>query len=120
MFRVERITADGDVQLMRACPHRIGIGDLAGPPGPHPTNQMNGAQYMNGWPTPGNATVFAGMKGWEARVRYNDTVIERFVWDKIPVNEFDPDSDTLWGWKLVEQNHQAIPFEALWPLSFVG
>jgi len=75
---------------------------------------------MNGWPTPGNKSVFAGRRGWQARVRYDVALVELYDWDKIPENEFDPDTDYLWGWKLVRDYKSNIPFDVLHPLSFVG
>lgn len=120
MFRVER-SADGeDWTTLMASPSRIGIDDLHGPPGPHSINHTGGGDMFAGAPSPGNKTVLAGGPGWQARVRYEDTVIERYVWDRIPINELDPESDTIWGWKLIAQARHAIPAEKLYPLSFPG
>lgn len=123
MFRIERINPDGSTDLMMASPHRITIDDIRGPPGPSHVNQGSGADYMNGWPTPGNKTLFSGVRGSKARVRWHDTVIEEYNWELIPVNEFDTDPERammLWGWKLAYENRSAVPFEQLYPLSFAG
>ena len=120
MWHIERTDKEGNWHPMMLGPHRLKISDLRGPPGPPTGNQFTGAHYMNGWPSPGNLTEFAGKPGIQARVRYNDTVVELYDWGKVPVNPADPESDTLWGWKLIEQNHAQVPFEQLWPLSFIG
>ncbi len=122
MFYLERSDDKGNWTTLMASPHRIGVDDLHGPPDPPGggASNVSAGSYMNSWPTPGNKSVFAGKQGWQARVRYNDIVIERYGWDKIPENEFDPDTMYLWGWKLVEEKRQAIPFEQLWPMSFVA
>lgn len=120
MFYVERVKDDGTVELMMTSPHRATIDDLRPPPGPSHINQGNGAFYMNEWPSPGNKTVFAGLPGWTARVRWNDIVIETYDWAEVPENEFDPETRYLWGWKLASENRSAVPFEELHPLSFVG
>lgn len=117
MFRVERSAGDGEWKLVMASPHRIGIDDIRAPP---VIASLGGGNLYGSTPSPDNKTVFAGKPGWLARVRYEDTAIEQYEWAKIPENEFDPDSDMIWGWKLVHQAHSAIPAEKLWPLSFVG
>ena|SRR5215475_3384217 len=122
MWRVERGDDKGSWTTFMCSPHRVGIDDLRGPSGPSGVNQLQGAFYMNDWPSPGNKTVFAGKPGWQARVRYDDTVVELYDWAQIPENEFAPPDEMkyLWGWKLVEEHHAAVPLEQLWPLSFVG
>ena len=120
MWYVQRSNDKGEWITMMHGPHRLRIDDLRGPPGPSPNNQLSGAFYMNDWPSPGNLTVFTGKPGMKACVRYEDTVVELYDWGKVPVNPRDPESDTLWGWKLVEQHHADVPFEQLWPMSFVG
>ena len=120
MFYVERIDDQGNVHLMMASPHQVGIDDIRGPPGPSSNNQLSGAFYMNGFPSPGNKSAFAGRRGWQARVRYFDQVVARYEWDRVPDNPFDADSDTSWGWKLVEKNHVDIPPDRLWPINNFG
>ncbi len=113
MFYIERSDDKGNWSLMMASPTRIGIDDLRGPPEDSNHNYLSNS-------SPFNKSVFAGKRGWQARVRCDDTVVELFNWEKIPLNEMDPDSDTAWGWKLIQEHRSAIPFEKLWPLSFIG
>lgn len=122
MWRIERCDGNGAWTTVMASPHRIGLDDIRGPPGPSPVNQTNGAFLMNDWPSPGNKSVFAGRRGWRARVCYDDTVVEVYDWAQVPENEFVPPDEMryLWGWKLIERNTGKVPFEQLWPLSFVG
>lgn len=147
MFYIERIRPDGAVELMMASPHRIGIEDLRPPPGPSPINQNSGAFYMNEWPSPGNKSAFSGAPGYKAQVRWNDIVVEKYEWTKVPQNPFaeaildetekpanemeaaffssvrdklELNTDYLWGWKLIAERYNAVPFEELHPLSFIG
>lgn len=120
MFYVERSGDDGEWTMMMASPHRVGIDDLHGPPGPHSINHHGGGDLHKAQPTPGNKGHFSGRTGSEARVRYNDTIIERYAWALIPKNDLDPESPDVWGWKLVEEHRSSIPFEKLYPMSFLG
>ncbi len=113
MFYIERADEKGNWALMMAAPTRISVDDLRGPA------EDSNHNYL-GNTSPGYKTVFAGKRGWKARVRCDDTIVELYKWARIPLNEMDPDSDTAWGWELVMDNRSAIPFEKLWPLSFVG
>lgn len=45
---------------------------------------------------------FAGLPGLRARIRFKESVVAVFVWDKIPTNRADPEPDTAWGWKCIE------------------
>ncbi len=113
MFYLERADDKGNWSLMMASPHRISVDDLHGPPEDANHNYLGNS-------SPGYKSIFAGKRGWQARVRCDDTVVELFKWTRIPLNAMDPDSVTVWGWELVRENRSAIPFEKLWPLSFVG
>lgn len=114
MFRVERSDDQGNTwDLLLASPHRIGISDIRGPPEDSKHNYPPSV-------SPGNKTAFAGRRGSWARVRFDDLVLETFKWERIPENEFDPETNFVWGWQLVHQQHAAIPPERLWPLSFIG
>lgn len=126
MFYIERGSGE-DWTLMMAGPHRLSLGDLHSAPvhgyatsGTYTGGQQAGDLYGS-LPTPGNKTVFAGQRAphrdCQARVRYNDQVIELYQWDEIPVNEFDPETGYMMGWKLIEQHHVVVPVEELWPLQ---
>src|SRR5215470_19534005 len=130
MWYVQRSNDKGEWITMMSGPHRLNIGDLRGSPGPAygPAISADGlsmprvcsGDLFSSLPTPGNLTVFSGKKGMQACVRYNDTITELYDWGKIPVNPADPESDTLWGWKLIEEHRIDVPFEELWPMSFIG
>ena len=120
MWYVERGDEQGDWKLMMASPHRVGINDLHGPPSPAYNNQTFGGDLYGGLPTPGNLTCFSGERGWHARVRHNDTLVEFFDWDKVMENPNDPGSDYKWGWTMKTQNYDCVPYEQLWPQQFVG
>jgi hypothetical protein len=114
VFRIERSADEWNTwDLMMCSPHRVTVDDLHGPP----------EDLHNQFPpttSPGNKSAFSGKKGWQARVRWHDSVIEIYEWDMIPVNEFDPETDTVWGWKMIYDNRRSIPAEKLYPLSFIG
>ncbi len=112
-FYVERSAPDGDWHLMMCGPCQIGIDDLRGPPED---------SYHNYPPAtaPNHKTAFAGKEGWKARVRYGNTTLEEFIWDKVPVNPNDPESDTVWGWKRTFYNQVPIERGDFGDMSFLG
>lgn len=118
MWYVDRADDQGNWTTMMASPTRVGIDDLHGPPGPHSNYHTFGGDLFGSLPSPGNKTCFAGARGWLARTRYNDTLVELYEWDKILDNPFDPESDYKWGWRMKTENYHCIPYEALWPQQF--
>lgn len=114
MFYVERDPGGGNWTTMLSSPHQIGVSDLQGP---RTTDQYNFPPAV----TPGNKSAFAGLPGWKARVRHNDTLMEEYVWDKVPINPHDPESDTYWGWKRVFVNEAGFsPDSPSGPMGFIG
>ena len=118
MFYVERTDGNGTWTTLMAGPHRLGLDDVRGPPNADNKNYQNtGTAAHPPANSPWNKSAFAGLKGWQARVRYKDMVVERYEWAMVPINELDPDnSGWLWGWKLVERNAPPpIPLEEQLP-----
>lgn len=77
---------------------------------------MNSIQGpSSGYPPSG----FMGLPGMQARLRCDDSAVEVYDWAKIPVNPSDPESDMMWGWKLVVRNNWP-PGAAASHLTFVG
>lgn len=112
-FFVERCAEDGNWVTMMCGPCQIGIDDLHGPP----------EDSRHSFPpavTPGNKTAFTGRPGWRARVRYRDTKLEEFEWDRIPVNPLEPDGDMVWGWKRTFLNNVPIERGDFGEMSFLG
>lgn len=101
-FFIERAPPDGDWHLMMCGPCQIGIDDIHGPP-------EDGKHNFPSAIAPNHKTAFAGRPGWKARVRYGTTLLEEFIWERIPTNPLDPDSDTVWGWKRTFVNQ--VPIE---------
>lgn len=112
MFYIERTDGNGTWTTLMAGPHRIGLDDVRGPPQADNRNYQNtGTAAHPPANTPWNKSAFAGLKGWQARVRYKDSVVERYEWAGVPLNTLDPDGGggSLWGWQLVERNDADIP-----------
>lgn len=107
MFHVERSDGAGNWTVMLVSPDPIGICDLHGQAETYPPSTP-----------PGFKSAFSGKPGWQARVRYKDTVLDVYEWEKIPLNPLDPDTELAWGWKHLAHFHREIP--GLYPLSFTG
>ena len=91
-------TKDWDTLRMSSDP--LSIGDVQGPSGAYPPSG------------------FAGLPGMQARVRCDDSAVEVYDWDKIPEVPGDPNSNMIWGWKLVVRNNWP-PGAAASHLTFV-
>ncbi len=112
-FFIERAPADGDWQVIMAGSCQLGIGDVRGPP---EDSHHNFPPSQD----PNHKTAFAGLPGWKARVRYDVTTLEEFIWDRIPVNPNDPESDTVWGWKRIFYNQVPIERGDFGEMAFLG
>ena len=112
MFYVERSDGNGTWTTLMAGSHRIGLDDLRGPPQADNRNYQNtGTAAHPPSNSPWNKTAFAGLKGWQARVRYKDKVVERYEWaPDVELNTLDPDGGggSIWGWRLVERDDADI------------
>ena len=115
MWRVDRQDDAGNWTTLLASPTRVGVDDVRGT---SVSAVIGGGDLYASLPTPGNKSSFAGHRGCHARVRYNDTMVELYTWQKVLENPNDPDSDYKWGWGKVAENYSCVPFEALWPQQF--
>jgi len=107
-FYVERYDGARWTCLMMA-QHYINPSAIQGPP----EIDTDGKGSYPPARTPGNASAFAGKPGWNARVRFDDQVMELYDWDKVPENPADENSQTLWGWKLRQRFAVAIPVDRI-------
>lgn len=114
-WRLERDDGGENWVTLMASPHRLNLEDLHGPSAI--TSPIRSGDLYASLPIPGNKTVFAGVPGTKARIRYNDQLVELYEWAEIPINEFNLDEGNIWGWKLTVQHKAAVPFEELWPLQ---
>lgn len=47
--------------------------------------------------------AFRGFPGLQCRVCFNEKEIERYAWERILENPFNPNSDLIWSWKLLSR-----------------
>lgn len=103
-FFVERHNGECWTCLLTA-EHYVNPSSIGGPPEQHD----NGAGLFPPARTPGNKTAFAGLPGWQARVRFDDQVMEIYDWEKVLENPADPESARLWGWCLRNRYKVMVP-----------